>query len=91
MLFFEYRLYIDQPSPSLISLWNFSSDRYISKVGVGYSHGTLEVTGTKEAAEAVWNMLQIFFADPKFSSYAKNDFAIWTESYVLGQIAIIGL
>ena len=28
-------------------------------------------------------MLQIFFADPKFSSYASNDFAIWTESSVL--------
>jgi carboxypeptidase C (cathepsin A) len=26
-------------------------------------------------------MLQIWFADPKFSKYATRDFAIWTESY----------
>ena len=26
-------------------------------------------------------MLQIFFADAKFSKYASRDFAIWTESY----------
>lgn len=38
------------------------------------------MSGAKQAAAAVWNMLQIFFADPKFSAYAKNDFAIWTES-----------
>lgn len=53
---------------------------FILTVGVGYSHGTLAVSGAKQAAAAVWNMLQIFFADPKFSAYAKNDFAIWTES-----------
>ena len=51
-------------------------------VGVGFSHGTLNVTGAKQAAEAVWNMLQIFFADPTFSKFAENEFAIWTESYV---------
>jgi len=50
-------------------------------VGVGFSHGTATV-GTSEAAAAdVWKFLQIFFADPRFSSLQKNDFAIWTESY----------
>ncbi len=52
-------------------------------VGVGFSHGTLNVTGAKQAAQAVWNMLQIFFSDPTFSKFAENEFAIWTESYVL--------
>jgi carboxypeptidase C (cathepsin A) len=35
----------------------------------------------QDAAVAVWKMLQIFFADAKFSKYASRDFAIWTESY----------
>lgn len=35
----------------------------------------------QDAAIAVWKMLQIFFADAKFSKYATRDFAIWTESY----------
>jgi hypothetical protein len=28
-------------------------------------------------------LLQIFFADSRFRKYADNDFAIWTESYVI--------
>ncbi|KAI5115274.1 hypothetical protein M0805_001845 [Coniferiporia weirii] len=63
--------------------WNNNANMlYIDQpIGVGYSHGTLEVSGALEAAKAVWNMLQIFFADSTFSAYAKNDFALWTESY----------
>lgn len=51
-------------------------------VGTGFSYGDTTVGTSLEAAEAVWTMLQIFFADSKFSSFAKNNFAIWTESYV---------
>ena len=50
-------------------------------VGVGFSYGDHEVGTSQEAAQAVWQMLQIFFADSSFSKYAGNDFAIWTESY----------
>ncbi|CUA72024.1 hypothetical protein RSOLAG22IIIB_04885 [Rhizoctonia solani] len=50
-------------------------------VGTGYSHGETTVRTTKEAAAALWKMLQIFFADDKFSRYATRHFAIWTSSY----------
>ena len=36
---------------------------------------------SKEAAAAVWDFFQIFYADEKFSKYADRDFGIWTESY----------
>ncbi|CAE6433513.1 unnamed protein product [Rhizoctonia solani] len=63
--------------------WNeYSNMLFIDQpIGVGYSYGELEVGTSKGAAVAVWNMLQIWFADPKFSKYATRDFAIWTESY----------
>ncbi|EJD03357.1 serine carboxypeptidase [Fomitiporia mediterranea MF3/22] len=63
--------------------WNNNANMlYIDQpIGVGYSHGDLEVSGAKQAAEAVWKMLQIFFSNPTFSSLAKRDFALWTESY----------
>ncbi|QRW08929.1 Serine carboxypeptidase [Ceratobasidium sp. AG-Ba] len=63
--------------------WNaYANMLYIDQpVGVGYSYGD-EVVGTsQDAAKAVWNMLQIFFKDAKFSKYVARDFAIWTESY----------
>ncbi|KAH8119566.1 serine carboxypeptidase [Phellopilus nigrolimitatus] len=63
--------------------WNNNANMlYIDQpIGVGYSHGDLKVSGAKQAAEAVWNTLQIFFANDTFSAYAKKDFALWTESY----------
>ncbi|KZS90557.1 serine carboxypeptidase [Sistotremastrum niveocremeum HHB9708] len=63
--------------------WNTNANMlYIDQpIGVGFSHGTLTVSGAKQAAAAVWQMLQIFFKDPTFSAYATNPFAIWTESY----------
>ncbi|KDN49353.1 hypothetical protein RSAG8_02055, partial [Rhizoctonia solani AG-8 WAC10335] len=63
--------------------WNeYSNMLFIDQpIGTGYSHGELVVSTSRDAAVAVWKMLQIFFADPKFSKYATRDFAIWTESY----------
>ncbi|CAE6425046.1 hypothetical protein ACGC1H_004823 [Rhizoctonia solani] len=63
--------------------WNeYSNMLFIDQpIGVGYSHGETVVGTSKDAAIAVWKMLQIFFADAKFSKYASRDFAIWTESY----------
>ncbi|KAF5356576.1 hypothetical protein D9758_008269 [Tetrapyrgos nigripes] len=50
-------------------------------VGVGFSHGTLEVGTSQEAAEDVWTFLQIFLQDSRFAHLQENDLAIWTESY----------
>ncbi|QRW00147.1 Serine carboxypeptidase [Ceratobasidium sp. AG-Ba] len=63
--------------------WNaYANMLYIDQpVGVGYSYGDTVVGTSQDAAKAVWNMLQIFFKDAKFSKYATRDFAIWTESY----------
>ncbi|KAF8591653.1 serine carboxypeptidase [Ramaria rubella] len=63
--------------------WNEVANMlYIDQpVGVGFSHGTTEVGTSQEAASDVWNFLQIFFADSRFSKYITNEFAIWTESY----------
>ncbi|GAB1517195.1 hypothetical protein RhiTH_000239 [Rhizoctonia solani] len=63
--------------------WNeYSNMLYIDQpVGVGYSYGETVVGTSKDAAIALWKMLQIWFADSKFSKYATRDFAIWTESY----------
>ncbi|KEP50782.1 serine carboxypeptidase [Rhizoctonia solani 123E] len=63
--------------------WNeYSNMLFIDQpVGVGYSYGDTVVGTSKDAAIALWKMLQIFFADAKFSKYATRDFAIWTESY----------
>ncbi|KAL5528105.1 hypothetical protein ACEPAF_7241 [Sanghuangporus sanghuang] len=63
--------------------WNNNANMlYIDQpIGVGYSHGDLEVSGAKQAAVAVWKMLQIFLSDSTFSHLAENNFALWTESY----------
>ncbi|CEL52453.1 hypothetical protein RSOLAG1IB_00994 [Rhizoctonia solani AG-1 IB] len=63
--------------------WNeYANMLYIDQpIGAGYSYGQEIVESSKEAAVALWNMLQIFFSDPKFAKYASRDFAIWTESY----------
>ncbi|CAE6534156.1 unnamed protein product [Rhizoctonia solani] len=63
--------------------WNeYSNMLFIDQpVGVGYSYGDTVVGTSKDAAIALWKMIQIWFADPKFSKYATRDFAIWTESY----------
>lgn len=63
--------------------WNeVANILYIDQpVGVGFSYGDATVSSSKEAAEAVWNFLQIFFADSRFSKYANSEFALWTESY----------
>ncbi|KAJ4001654.1 serine carboxypeptidase [Lentinula boryana] len=50
-------------------------------VGVGFSHGTMDVGTSEEAAADVWNFLQIFLSDSRFSSLQSHDLAIWTESY----------
>lgn len=50
-------------------------------MGVGFSHGTTTVGTSQQAASDIWNFLQIWFSDSRFSKFAKNDFAIWTESY----------
>ncbi|KAH7340241.1 Alpha/Beta hydrolase protein [Rhizoctonia solani] len=63
--------------------WNeYSNMLFIDQpIGAGYSHGDMLVATSNDAAVAVWKMLQMFFADSKFSKYATRDFAIWTESY----------
>ncbi|CAE6534159.1 unnamed protein product [Rhizoctonia solani] len=63
--------------------WNeYANMLYIDQpIGAGYSYGQEIVESSKEAAIALWDMLQIFFSDSKFSKYASRDFAIWTESY----------
>jgi carboxypeptidase C (cathepsin A) len=63
--------------------WNTNSNlMFIDQpVGVGFSHGTLEVGRSYQAAADVWSFLQIFFSDERFSSLAERDLAIWTESY----------
>lgn len=63
--------------------WNeYSNMLFIDQpVGVGYSYGDTVVGTSNDAAIALWKMLQIWFADAKFSKYASRDFAIWTESY----------
>jgi carboxypeptidase C (cathepsin A) len=50
-------------------------------VGVGFSHGTMDVGTSEEAAADVWTFLQIFLSDSRFSSLQSHDLAIWTESY----------
>ena len=48
-------------------------------IGVGFSYGTDDVTGTVAAAPAVWTLLQAFYA--QFTQYESRDFGIFTESY----------
>ncbi|KAF8646648.1 hypothetical protein AX16_007146 [Volvariella volvacea WC 439] len=50
-------------------------------VGVGFSHGDLEVGTSQQAAADVWTFLQIFLKDSRFAHLQDNPLAIWTESY----------
>ncbi|RDB15219.1 Carboxypeptidase S1 [Hypsizygus marmoreus] len=63
--------------------WNNEANvLYIDQpVGVGFSHGDLNVGTSQQAAADVWTFLQIFLSDSRFSKYQKNNLAIWTESY----------
>ncbi|KAG5651454.1 hypothetical protein H0H81_008590 [Sphagnurus paluster] len=63
--------------------WNNEANvLYIDQpVGVGFSHGDLKVSTSKQAAADVWTFLQIFLKDSRFSKYQANNLAIWTESY----------
>ncbi|KJA15643.1 hypothetical protein HYPSUDRAFT_148806 [Hypholoma sublateritium FD-334 SS-4] len=63
--------------------WNNNANvLYIDQpVGVGFSHGDLNVGTSQEAASDIWTFMQIFLADSRFSKYAPNNLAIWTESY----------
>ncbi|KAF8591652.1 serine carboxypeptidase [Ramaria rubella] len=61
---------------------NVANMLYIDQpVGTGFSYGDTTVSTSEEAAADLWTFMQIFFADSRFSKFAKNDFAIWTESY----------
>ncbi|EIM82394.1 serine carboxypeptidase [Stereum hirsutum FP-91666 SS1] len=63
--------------------WNeYANVLFIDQpVGVGFSYGTSTVGTSEEAASDVWDFMQIWITDERFSKYAANDFAIWTESY----------
>ncbi|KAF7309047.1 Carboxypeptidase [Mycena kentingensis (nom. inval.)] len=63
--------------------WNTNANLLFidQPVGVGFSHGTLNVGTSQAAAQDVWTFLQIFLKDSRFAALAKNDLAIWTESY----------
>lgn len=77
-------IYIDQPvgGAFLFSLYQISPVliAFARPRAVGFSHGTLAVAGSLAAAQAVYQFIQIFFADPTFSKYKNDDFALWTES-----------
>ncbi|EMD34742.1 hypothetical protein CERSUDRAFT_86172 [Gelatoporia subvermispora B] len=63
--------------------WNEVSNMlYIDQpIGVGFSYGSTTVGTSQEAASDIWQFLQIFFSDSRFSKYQQRDFALWTESY----------
>ncbi|KAI0945691.1 hypothetical protein AcW1_001853 [Taiwanofungus camphoratus] len=63
--------------------WNEVSNMlYVDQpIGVGWSYGMSNVTTTQQAAVDMWEFLQTFFADPRFSKYQWREFAFWTESY----------
>nr|GAT47487.1 carboxypeptidase s1 [Mycena chlorophos] len=63
--------------------WNTNSNMLFidQPVGVGFSHGTMNVGTSLEAAADVWSFLQIFFNDSRFADLATRKLAIWTESY----------
>ncbi|KAK7045775.1 hypothetical protein VNI00_007176 [Paramarasmius palmivorus] len=50
-------------------------------VGVGFSHGDLNVGTSQQAAADVWKFLQIFLQDSRFTDLQTRPLAIWTESY----------
>ncbi|KAF7291967.1 Acetylornithine aminotransferase [Mycena indigotica] len=63
--------------------WNGASNMlYIDQpVGVGFSHGTIEVNSTRAAAQDIWKFIQIFLNDTRFQFLIPNKLGIWTESY----------
>ncbi|KAF8073373.1 serine carboxypeptidase [Lyophyllum atratum] len=63
--------------------WNNEANvLYIDQpVGVGFSHGDLNVGTSQQAAADIWTFMQIFLSDSRFVKYRKNNLAIWTESY----------
>ncbi|KAI0719349.1 serine carboxypeptidase [Cerioporus squamosus] len=63
--------------------WNNASNMiYIDQpIPTGFSQGTRNPNNSVDAAQDVWQFLQILFADPRFGQYKENDFGIWTESY----------
>ncbi|KAI0945073.1 hypothetical protein AcV7_001704 [Taiwanofungus camphoratus] len=63
--------------------WNEVSNMlYVDQpIGVGWSYGISNVTTTQQAAVDMWEFLQTFFADSRFSKYQWREFAFWTESY----------
>jgi carboxypeptidase C (cathepsin A) len=64
--------------------WNTNANMlYIDQpVGVGFSHGKLDVDSSEKAAADVWSFLQIFLADKRFERLKERRMGIWTESYV---------
>ncbi|KAF5343788.1 hypothetical protein D9757_007134 [Collybiopsis confluens] len=70
--------------------WNTNSNLLFidQPVGVGFSHGTMNVGTSEQAASDVWNFLQIFLSDSRFSSLQSRDLAIWTESWVFRKLHI---
>ncbi|KAJ7599183.1 Alpha/Beta hydrolase protein [Mycena floridula] len=50
-------------------------------IGAGFSVGETLIKSTDEAAEYLWNALQILFADITFSTYLGRDLIIATESF----------
>ena len=63
--------------------WNSQSNvLYIDQpVGVGFSHGTLDVGTSQQAAADVWKFLQIFLSDARFAHLQSVPLALWAESY----------
>ncbi len=65
--------------------WNNEANvLYIDQpVGVGFSHGDLEVGTSEEAAADIWTFLQIFLSDSRFAHLRFQKLGLWTESYVI--------
>jgi len=63
--------------------WNNEANvLYIDQpVGVGFSHGDMNVGTSQQAAADIWTFMQIFLSDSRFAKYQNNKLAIWTESY----------
>ncbi|KJA15644.1 hypothetical protein HYPSUDRAFT_48173 [Hypholoma sublateritium FD-334 SS-4] len=63
--------------------WNNEANvLYIDQpVGVGFSHGDLNVGTSEEAAADVWTFLQIFLSDSRFAHLRFQKLGLWTESY----------
>lgn len=69
-------------SSSELRWQKITSRLYIDQpIGVGYSYGEVTIKTSSDAAIAIYNALQLFYRDPAFSKYAKNDFGLWTESF----------